>query len=133
MRLERMEEINRPDVVAELKEVYARYEQALCGNDVVTMTELFWDSPNVVRLGIAENLYGSGEIERFRRQRPLENLDRQILKTHVVTFGEDTGSVVVEFQRSVNGVMRQGRQSQMWRKFSLGWKVVAAHVSFLPL
>ncbi|NJK63373.1 MAG: oxalurate catabolism protein HpxZ [Synechococcaceae cyanobacterium SM2_3_1] len=128
-----MEEINRPEVVAELRKVYDRYEQALCSNDVVTMTELFWDSSEVVRLGIAENLYGRAEIDNFRRHRPLENLNRQILKFHLVTFGEDTGSVVVEFQRSVNGVMRQGRQSQMWRKFSQGWRVVAAHVSFLPL
>ncbi len=128
-----MTEINRPEVVAELSELYRQYEQALITNDVVTLTHLFWDSPHVIRFGVGENLYGRDEVEAFRRSRPAVNLDRQILKMTVVTLGTDTGSVTIEFQRVLKGQPRQGRQSQFWKKLPEGWRIVSAHVSYLPL
>jgi hypothetical protein len=125
--------VNRPEVVAELTELYQQYEMALTSNDVPTMTRLFWDGPQVVRFGVGENLYGGEEIEAFRKQRPAMNLAREMLRLEVVTFGEDCGSVTLEFRRPVNGIPRLGRQSQMWYKFpDIGWKIVSAHVSFLP-
>ena len=51
-----MLEINAPDVLAEVEAAFRRYEQALVGNDVAVLTELFWHSPLTVRYGIAENL-----------------------------------------------------------------------------
>ncbi|MCF2970665.1 oxalurate catabolism protein HpxZ [Synechococcus sp. Nb3U1] len=125
--------VNRPEVVAELTELYQQYETALTSNDVPAMTRLFWDGPQVVRFGVGENLYGGEEIEAFRKQRPAMNLAREMLRLQVVTFGEDCGSVTLEFRRPVNGIPRLGRQSQMWYKFpDIGWKIVSAHVSFLP-
>ena len=128
-----MSEINDRTLVAELTALYMEYEQALCSNDIETMDRLFWDSPEVIRLGATENLYGIAEIRAFRQGRPVVNLEREILKLKVVTFGQDTASVVLEFKRVINDIPRYGRQSQTWRKFPEGWKIVFAHVSFLPL
>lgn len=127
-----MPEINDRTLVAEITALYMEYEQALCSNDIETMDRLFWDSTEVIRLGATENLYGIEEIRAFRQGRPAVNLEREILKLKVVTFDQDTASVVLEFKRVINNVDRYGRQSQMWRKFPEGWKIVFAHVSFLP-
>lgn len=128
-----MPEINDRTLVTELTALYMEYEQALCSNDIETMDRLFWDSPEVIRLGATENLYGIEEIRAFRQGRPTVNLEREILKLKVVTFDQDTASVVLEFKRVINDIPRHGRQSQLWRKFPEGWKIVFAHVSFLPL
>lgn len=128
-----MPEINDRTLVTELTALYMEYEQALCSNDIETMDRLFWDSPEVIRLGATENLYGIEEIRAFRQGRPTINLEREILKLKVVTFDQDTASVVLEFKRVINDIPRYGRQSQLWRKFPEGWKIVFAHVSFLPL
>ena len=127
-----MPEINDRALVAEITALYMEYEQALCSNDIETMDRLFWDSTEVIRLGATENLYGIEEIRAFRQGRPAVNLEREILKLKVVTFDQDTASVVLEFKRLINDIARYGRQSQMWRKFPEGWKIVFAHVSFLP-
>jgi len=41
--------VNIPEVVAELEKAFYRYEKALNENDVAVLTELFWDSPHVIR------------------------------------------------------------------------------------
>ncbi len=128
-----MPEINDRTLITELTALYMEYEKALCSNDIATMDRLFWDSPEVMRLGATENLYGIEEIRAFRQGRPVVNLEREIIKLKVVTFGQDTASVVLEFKRVINDIPRYGRQSQLWRKFPEGWKIVFAHVSFLPL
>ncbi len=128
-----MTRINDPAVVAELTELYLQYEKALGENDADMLNNLFWDSPEVLRFGATENLYGSDELKAFRQSRSPVNLKREIFNLKVVTFKADTAAVTLEFRRVVNGVLRLGRQSQMWRKFPEGWKVVSAHVSYLPL
>lgn len=124
--------INDSALVAELTDLYLQYEKALCENDLETMDDLFWDSPDVIRFGATENLYGIEEIRNFRQNRPTTNLAREISNLKVMTFGEDTASVTLEFCRSIDGKPRYGRQSQLWRKFPHGWKIVFAHVSLLP-
>lgn len=124
--------INDPAVVAEVTALYMQYEKALCTNDIPTLNHLFWDSPQVVRFGAGENLYGTESLRNFRQNRPTANLEREMFNLQVVTFGTDTAAVTLEFRRLVDGVFRDGRQSQMWRKLPEGWKVVSAHVSFLP-
>ena len=128
-----MDQINDPRTHAELTELALRYERALVTNDVPTLDALFWDAPQVVRFGATENLYGGDEIRAFRKARPAVNLAREVHRLSVVTFGEDMGTVTLEFVRVVDGVTRHGRQSQTWRRFADGgWKVVSAHVSVLP-
>ncbi|MBD2311875.1 oxalurate catabolism protein HpxZ [Desertifilum sp. FACHB-1129] len=127
-----MTQINNPAVVSEVTELYLKYEQALCSNDVETLIELFWDAAEVVRFGATENLYGSAEIQAFRQARSPVNLEREMFNLKVVTFNDNMAAVTLEFRRKVGEKERLGRQSQMWHKFSEGWKIVSAHVSFLP-
>ncbi len=124
--------INDPAVVAELAALYPLYEEALVSNDVPTLTAMFWDSPHAIRLGAGENLYGTAEIEAFRRSRPSVGLARRQVRLEIVTFGSDYGSITLEFERDTpNGLVR-GRQSQVWVRLAEGWKIVSAHVSLLP-
>jgi hypothetical protein len=123
--------INQPAIIAELTELYMKYETALSTNDTAVLDNFFWDSADVVRFGLNENQYGAEDIRAFRNSRPNFKLEREILNLKVVTFGEDSGAVTLEFRRFINGLERRGRQSQMWHRFPQGWKVVSAHVSFL--
>ncbi|MEH1838368.1 MAG: oxalurate catabolism protein HpxZ [Nostoc sp.] len=125
--------INDPAIVAEVTDLYLKYEEALGNNNLEVMDSLFWDAPEVVRFGITENLYGSDEIRNFRQNRPSPKIERKISNLKVVTFGKDAATVTLEFRRIINGVERFGRQSQTWYRFTEGWKVVSAHVSLLPM
>jgi hypothetical protein len=122
-------DINLPDVLAEVTAVFDRYETALVTNDVAVLDELFWDSPNTLRYGAGENLYGYGAIQAFRAARPAQGLERALLKTVITTYGRDFATANVEFQRA--GSNKTGRQSQTWMRTPQGWRVVAAHVSLL--
>jgi hypothetical protein len=124
--------INDPETMAELQTLYPKYEKALVTNDVDTLTQMFWSSPQVMRFGISENLYGIEEIESFRKGRSPANLARTIRRLDIVAFGKDCGSITLEFERTVNGKTTLGRQSQVWVRMPEGWRIVAAHVSILP-
>lgn len=128
-----MDAVNNPALVAELTDLYMKYEDALCHNKLEILDELFWNAPEVVRFGVTENLYGGDEIRKFRASRPDFKIERTIHNLKVVTFGNDSAAVTLEFRRIINGVERQGRQSQMWHHFPEGWKIVSAHVSLLPI
>jgi hypothetical protein len=124
--------INDPATVAELRELYPRYEEALVSNDVETLMNLFWTSPYVARFGPDETLYGISEIEAFRKGRSPTNLARTVKRLEVVTFGKDFASITVAFERDVEGKLARGRQSQTWARLPEGWRIVFAHVSLLP-
>jgi len=124
-----MLEVNKPAVVAEVTEQFARYEKALVGNDVAVLDELFWDSPLTLRYGAGENLYGYDAIRDFRAGRSPAGLDRTVLRTHIVTYGDDMATTHIEFRR--NGSDRTGRQTQTWLRTDQGWRVVSAHVSVM--
>jgi hypothetical protein len=124
--------INDPDTVAELRELYPRYEQALVSNDVTALMDMFWASPHVARFGPTETLYGIDEIEAFRKARPSVNLARTITRLEIVTFGKDFASITVAFERQVEARVTRGRQSQTWARLPEGWRIVFAHVSLLP-
>ena len=121
------------NLIAELTQLYRIYETALCTNDLATLDALFWESADVVRFGATENLYGIDEIRQFRQNRPTQDLAREISHLTVVPFGDDTAAITLEFRRTIQGVARSGRQSQFWRKFPQGWRIVSAHVSLLPV
>jgi hypothetical protein len=124
--------INDPAVVAELAALYPLYEQALVSNDVATLTAMFWDSEHAIRLGAGENLYGTAEIEAFRKSRPSVGLARRQVRLEIVTFGKDFGSITLEFERDTPNGITRGRQSQVWVRLAEGWRIVSAHVSLLP-
>jgi hypothetical protein len=125
-------QINNPEIVAELQELYPQYEAALMANDAETLTQMFWDSPHVTRFGLTENLHGIEEITAFRKGRTPVNLARTVKRLDIVTFGRDYGSVTLEFERSTDGRTVRGRQTQVWVRLPDGWRIVSAHVSVLP-
>jgi len=126
------EYVNLPEVLAELRELYPRYEQALVYNDVETLVAMFWASPEVMRFGVTENLYGHDELEAFRKSRLATNLARTVKRLEIVSFGHDFASITLEFERDTAKGKLLGRQSQVWVRFPQGWRIVSAHVSLLP-
>ena len=123
-------EVNLPEVLAEVTQVFARYEDALVNNRIDVLDELFWPSPQTVRYGVAENLVGIEAIRAFRSARPSSGLARNLTRTVITTYGRDFATAMTEFQRE--GQARSGRQSQTWVRFAgEGWRVVAAHVSLM--
>jgi Protein of unknown function (DUF3225) len=121
-------DIDLPDVVAEVKAAFDRYEKALVSNDVATLDALFHDDARTIRYGGAENLYGYGEIKSFRAARSPAGLARSLSKTVITTYGRDFAVASTLFQRS-STPGKIGRQMQTWVRFAEGWRVVAAHVS----
>lgn len=123
-------EINRPDVLAEITALFDAYEQALIGNDIAALDGFFWESPLIVRYGNGENLYGIEALRAFRAARPTNDLARTLTRTVITTFGRDFATTNTEYQRRSSGLV--GRQSQTWCRLEPGWRIVSAHVSFLP-
>ena len=127
--------VNHPGTLASLTRAFGQYEQALVHNTVEVLDALFWDSPHTLRFGAGENLWGSAQIRAFRAARPAVGLAREVLSQHIVTFGQlDVGnpSGVANITFSRAGQTRIGRQTQSWVYFgSAGWRVVAAHVSWM--
>jgi len=123
-------EINRPDVLAEVTTLFGEYERALVANDIATLDGLFWESPLVVRYGNNENLYGIEALRAFRAARPTGDLARELMRTVITTFGTDFATANTEYRRLNSGLV--GRQSQTWCRLAPGWRIVSAHVSFLP-
>ena len=123
-------EINLPDVVAEVEAAFARYEAALISNDVPVLDSCFWDSPQVIRYGMGENLYGAAEIAAFRAARPSVGLMRTLSRTVITTFGRDYATASTQFHRE-SAPGKIGRQMQTWVRLPEGWRVVAAHVSLI--
>lgn len=123
-------EIDLPDVVAEVKAEFARYEGALVSNDVATLDAMFRDDPRTVRYGATECLYGYAEIKAFRAARSPVALGRTLSKTVITTFGRDFAVASTLYQRPSTAA-KVGRQMQTWVRFTDGWRVVAAHVSLL--
>lgn len=117
---------------SELESACDSYEAALVSNDIESLIEHFWNSPNTVRYGASENLYGADEIKAFRKGRSPKGLRRKVERREIVLLDERTGYSNLEFSRVVAEGTVKGRQSQFWRKFpGDGWKVVSAHVSTL--
>ena len=123
-------EIDLPDVVAEVRAAFDRYERALVTNDVATLDALFRDDPRTIRFGGTENLFGFCEIKAFRAARSPVGLARSLSKTVVTTYGRDVGIASTLFHRATMPG-KVGRQMQTWIRFPEGWRVVAAHVSII--
>jgi hypothetical protein len=121
-------ELDLPEVVAEVKAAFERYEKALVSNDVATLDALFHDDARTIRYGTAENLYGYGEIMAFRAARSPAGLARTLSKTVITAYGRDVAVASTLYHRpTMPG--KVGRQMQTWVRFAEGWRVVAAHVS----
>jgi hypothetical protein len=122
-------EVNIPEVVAEIRALFERYEQALIDKNVEVLDATFWNSPHTIRYAIHENGYGFDEIHAHRVRRPpgpgIKLHHRRLV---ITTLGRDFATVNLEFD--MRGRDMPGRQSQTFVRFpDVGWKVVSAHVS----
>ncbi|HEY7246240.1 MAG TPA: oxalurate catabolism protein HpxZ [Xanthobacteraceae bacterium] len=123
-------EVDRSDVVAEVRAAFERYEDALASNDVNTLNAMFRVDQCTIRYGGAENLYGHAEIAAFRRARSPIGLERSLSRTVITTFGPDFAVASTLFHRpSTPG--KVGRQMQTWARLDGRWQIVAAHVSMI--
>jgi hypothetical protein len=123
-------DIDLPEVVAEARAAFDRYEKALITNDLHALNSIFREDPRTIRYGIAENLYGHDQIKAYRGARLPVGLMRSISRTVITTYGRDFAVASTLFRReTVPGKI--GRQQQTWVRFADGWHVVAAHVSLI--
>ena len=120
-------EINNQQTLAEVTRQFNRYQQAIIDNDIPVMNELFWNSALTIRYGTGENLYGHSEIAAYRGARDPRSVARVIGKSTVTSYGRDAATTNIEFVRG----NRKGRQSQSWVRMPEGWRIVAAHVSYM--
>jgi hypothetical protein len=120
-------EINDPKVMAEVGAAFQRYQDAIIENDVAVLNELFWDNGLTLRYGTGENLYGHEAIAAFRTTRSAAQHAREETRRVVTTYGKDYATTNIEFTRQG----RHGRQSQAWVRTPEGWRIVAAHVSYM--
>ena len=123
-------QIDLPEVVAEVRAAFERYEQALVSNDVATLDAIFHKDERTIRYGAAENLYGYSEVAAFRAGRSPINLARTRSRTVITTYGRDFAVASTMFHRDA-APTKVGRQMQTWVRFEEGWRVVAAHVSLI--
>ena len=123
-------QVDIPDVLAEVRAAFERYEQALVTNDVAVLDEIFRNDPRTIRYGQSENLYGYREIEAFRAARPSAGLTRTLSKTVITTFGRDFAMASTLFHRTA-APRKVGRMTQTWVRFPEGWRIVVGHVSVI--
>ena len=119
--------INDPKVLAEVSTAFQRYQDAIIENDIAVLNELFWDNALTLRYGTGENLYGHKEIAGYCSARNPAGLARVETRRVVTTYGQDYATSNIEFTRQG----RVGRQSQAWARMPEGWRIVAAHVSYM--
>ncbi|WP_288821208.1 oxalurate catabolism protein HpxZ [uncultured Leclercia sp.] len=122
-------EINKASTLEEIRQAVDTYNLALVSNDLETVNQLFMRSPDVIRYGQHENLYGYEQIAAFRAARPAGPKPRQVTAVHIVSAGDDFGVANVEF--IVPGKAEPGRQTQTWARLPEGWRIIGAHVSYL--
>lgn len=123
--------LNLEEVVTEVRDAFLKYEAALVANDVQALNDFFFDAAFTLRYGIAEHSYGIAAIRAYRKHAAPVDPRRKLNNTIITTIGRDTASVCTEF--SIPGTELVGRQTQTWARCGDGWKIVAAHVSAIPL
>jgi hypothetical protein len=129
-----MAKINSPEVVAHVTQLHDAYERALVANDGAAIKTFFWDSPDVIRFGPNEEIYGAAALAEYLRTNRQVFLRRRLIRRSVLALGEDIASVMSEYEQEVSGQLRRNRQSQLWSRFpEAGWKIVSAHVSLAPV
>src|SRR4051795_7231697 len=58
--------LNIPEVIAEVSDLFERYEQALLDRDVGILDATFWDSPHTIRYAPNQRGYGFDAIHAHR-------------------------------------------------------------------
>ena len=92
--------VDLPEVVAEVRAAFERYENALVGNDVAALDSMFRDDPRTIRYGGGENLYGFAAIAAFRAGRSPQGLARDLSRTVITTYGRNFATASTLFRRA---------------------------------
>jgi hypothetical protein len=121
-------EIDRPDVVAEVRAAFDEYERDLVANRIDALVAWFWDDGRAVRYGIDEELIGVDAIAAYRRAQPIATPPRDLRNVVITAFGADLATANTEFLP--HGSDAVGRQSQTWIRTPVGWRIASAHVSW---
>ena len=121
-------QLDDPQIHAEVRDTFDRYEAAIAANDTATLDSIFWADPRTVRFGTTEILYGRDAIRAFRAS-VSRYAARTTRKIHIVTFGRDFAATHLEYERVETGLI--GRETKIMARMPEGWRVVSAHVSLL--
>lgn len=79
---------NFPDVVAEVRDLFERYEQALIDTNADVLDATFWNSPHTIRYAMNENGYGYDEIRAHRVARPPgPGIKEKRVRLEILTLG----------------------------------------------
>ena len=127
------QDLDHPEVLAEVREVFEAYEQALMSNDVAALNAFFWQDVRTTRYGIADRQLGIDELIAFRAATPAPDFTRSLHRLRILALGPDLAMAQVEFLRSDTTL--HGFQTQTWARMApgrQGWRIVAAHVSMIP-
>ncbi len=119
--------VNDPEIVAEVRAAFGRYEQGLIDADAAALDALFWNSPHTVRYGDGQIQHGHAPIKAFNARRRKTGPDRALTETIITTFGRDFATISTLYVDVPPGKI--GRQQQSWVRIDGSWRVVAAHVS----
>ena len=85
---------NLPEVMAEVRALFERYEQALVDKDVDVLDAAFWKSPHTIRYALHENGYGFDAIHAHRVARPPgPGIKERRLRLEILTLGRDLATV----------------------------------------
>ena len=124
-----LDEIGRVEVMNEVETAFANYNRAIEEGDGAALNGFFWQSPETVRFGPREHLFGYDEISTFRTGEWRRGPPRTVEKIVVNVLSRDAAATSAIF-RGIDGKIT--RQSQVWSRQPEGWRIVAAHVSGLP-
>src|SRR5215470_4306486 len=79
---------NIPEIVAEVRELFERYERALEAKDVAVFDAMFWNSPHTIRYALHENGYGFEAIHKHRVTRPAgPGIKEHRIRLEILTLG----------------------------------------------
>ena len=82
-------QVNKDEVVTEVRAAFTEYEQALIDNDVNKLNTFFWSAPESIRYGIADIQYGGDAIYAWRATAEAVSPQRRLHHTVITTFGND--------------------------------------------
>jgi len=124
------DQIQRPEVVAELRTLFDQYEAALMANDVQALIKHFSMMKKMMgKMGDIQEMAGKLP-DKDDLTVPAPNFSRALHDVRITTFGADMAVAMCEFTRSDTPL--RGFQTQTWVRLPTGWKIVSAHVSMLP-
>ena len=90
---------NLPEIVAEVRELFERYEEALVSKNVEVLDDTFWRSPFTIRYAMGEHGYGFDEIHAHRVARPPgPGIKEKRRRLEILTLGRDVATVNLEFK-----------------------------------